>query len=329
MHHFGLEDNQKSAYVVRVGIAFGIIDTVAVLLRLIARWRSKAAFAADDWWIVWSLVPLCSMVAVGTLMATIGGLGQSNADLSPTNISALMKISLLLLYRRIFDTAAFRKRSLILGVACLLWFVVGTVMTFTLCRPFPAFFDPEGWLDGRCMSLRGYYIGTTASNLILDIVMFLLPVDMIWKLTLRSKQKVALTGIFSIGLLSCIAAAIRIDQSLRSHLQNITVSITNVYLWSQIEPATAILCACLITYKPLFKNMSISLSASIFTSYFSRRGSETTKEEQGGDVERQIRYERPTVREHGCLGSGMHESGVFAEKGEEKERPVVLTRVVS
>lgn len=67
MHQFGLEDNQKSTYVVRVGIAFGIIDTVAVLLRLIARWRSNAAFAADDWWIVWSLVPLCSMVAVGTL----------------------------------------------------------------------------------------------------------------------------------------------------------------------------------------------------------------------------------------------------------------------
>lgn len=64
---FEVEENQKAASVVRLGIAFGIIDTVAVLLRLLARWRSNAAFAADDWWIVWSLVPLYSMVAVGTM----------------------------------------------------------------------------------------------------------------------------------------------------------------------------------------------------------------------------------------------------------------------
>ncbi|KAL8776368.1 MAG: hypothetical protein Q9194_003196 [Teloschistes cf. exilis] len=218
MHQFGLEDNQQSAYVVRVGIAFGIIDTVAVLLRLIARWRSNAAFAADDWWIVWNLVPLCSMVAVGTLMATIGGMGLNTADLAPTTISVCLKlvmcailtylltvtsvkISLLLLYRRIFDTAGFRRRSLILGITCLLWFVVGTVTTLTLRRPFSATFELKGWLDGRCLDLRGYYIGITASNLALDIVMFLLPLHMIWKLRLRPKQKVALTGIFSVGLL--------------------------------------------------------------------------------------------------------------------------------
>ncbi len=32
------------------------------------------------------------------------------------------------------------------------------------------------------------------------------------------------------------------------------------YLWSQVEPATAILCACIITYRPLFTNVNLNLS---------------------------------------------------------------------
>jgi hypothetical protein len=35
---------------------------------------------------------------------------------------------------------------------------------------------------------------------------------------------------------------------------------TMEYAWSQIEPATAILCACIVTYRPLFHNFHINLS---------------------------------------------------------------------
>lgn len=31
------------------------------------------------------------------------------------------------------------------------------------------------------------------------------------------------------------------------------------YIWSQIEPSVAILCACLATYRPLFRDMRIRL----------------------------------------------------------------------
>lgn len=35
---------------------------------------------------------------------------------------------------------------------------------------------------------------------------------------------------------------------------------TMEYAWSQIEPATAILCACIVTYRPLFNNIRVNLS---------------------------------------------------------------------
>lgn len=37
-------------------------------------------------------------------------------------------------------------------------------------------------------------------------------------------------------------------------------------MWSQIEPSVAILCACFVTYRPLFRNLRLP-------SYFSRKGS--------------------------------------------------------
>lgn len=50
-----------------VAIACGVIETVAVCLRLLARWKSKAQFAIDDWIIVATLIPSYAMLVLGTL----------------------------------------------------------------------------------------------------------------------------------------------------------------------------------------------------------------------------------------------------------------------
>ena len=60
-------NNPVGLHVVRTSIAFGVIDTIAVSLRMLARWRSNAVFAADDALIVASLAPLFAMVIIGHL----------------------------------------------------------------------------------------------------------------------------------------------------------------------------------------------------------------------------------------------------------------------
>lgn len=57
--------NPVGDQVVRTSIAFGVIDTVAVALRLLARWTSNATFAADDALIIASLIPLYGMIIIG------------------------------------------------------------------------------------------------------------------------------------------------------------------------------------------------------------------------------------------------------------------------
>ena len=63
--------NPRRDQVIRVTVACGILATVAVCLRFVARWRSKASFAADDWWMVASLIPLYCMLAVGSISSFV------------------------------------------------------------------------------------------------------------------------------------------------------------------------------------------------------------------------------------------------------------------
>lgn len=48
-------------------------------------------------------------------------------------------------------------------------------------------------------------------------------------------------------------------------------------MWSQIEPSAAILCACFVTYRPLFRDLRLG-------SYFSRKSGGVSKDES--DVSR-------------------------------------------
>ena len=64
--------NPVGDLVVRVSIAFGITDTIAVALRLLARTRSKASLGADDALITASLIPLYGMVVLGYLSQSTG-----------------------------------------------------------------------------------------------------------------------------------------------------------------------------------------------------------------------------------------------------------------
>lgn len=53
--------------VTRVTIACGVLETVAVCLRLLARCMGNSSLAADDWWIVATLVPSYAMLANGMI----------------------------------------------------------------------------------------------------------------------------------------------------------------------------------------------------------------------------------------------------------------------
>ena len=113
-----------------------------------------------------------------------------------------VKLSLLLLYRRVFTSESFRRRSLVVGAACVIWLLAEVCAGILQCRPFHAAFDPELLFTDRCIDLRAYYWGITAANVVLDIVLICLPIREVWQLQISLRGRLGLIGVFVLGGLS-------------------------------------------------------------------------------------------------------------------------------
>ncbi|KAL8649176.1 MAG: hypothetical protein Q9226_005686 [Calogaya cf. arnoldii] len=223
--------------IINMTIIVAILVTFAVILRSLARWRSKAEFGIDDYFIFGSLIPF--------------------------------KISILLLYRRIFATRRFQQATLLIGGLCVGWCIAAILADIFQCRPLHAAFDPDKLFTSQCLDLQAYYRGVTASNLILDLAVLAMPLCMVWQLKLNKKQKISLSGVFLLGGLVCVASLMRLLTTGNLQAQDFPYRATNLYLWSQIEPAAAFICACIPTYRPLF----VGLNASIFSNLSFTRSS--------------------------------------------------------
>lgn len=111
----------------------------------------------------------------------------------------MVKLSILLLYRRIFATERFKRTILAIGALCLIWFLIVILMNVFMCRPFNAAFNPETVLTKKCIDLESFYRGITVANLIIDVIILYLPLHMVWSLQLAIRQKLSLSGVFMLG----------------------------------------------------------------------------------------------------------------------------------
>ena len=115
-------------------------------------------------------------------------------------ISAV-KISILLLYRQVFDTANFKKAIRVVCFLCITW-LCGNVFTMVfLCSPMSAAWDPKLVFSNHCRDFQAFLFGITISNLILDVIILCMPLLMKWTLKLSTRKKFEGSGIFLLGSL--------------------------------------------------------------------------------------------------------------------------------
>lgn len=53
--------------------------------------------------------------------------------------------------------------------------------------------------DQKCINLQAMFYGTLATALTLDLIILILPIQMIWRLCLTTRQKFELTAILGLG----------------------------------------------------------------------------------------------------------------------------------
>ncbi|RAL07847.1 uncharacterized protein BO97DRAFT_428887 [Aspergillus homomorphus CBS 101889] len=253
-------------------IATYVLAAGAIALRLVARIRvQNTLIAADDWMILASLVSVTANF-VSTIIGGYYGLGKHVWSVEMPDVIKVMRIlfayvliyvvtvplikmSVLLFYRRIFgmNKAIWFCMALTVG-----YWLSCTIAFLVCCRPvsyyWTQYLDPSG---GRCVfDLYPFYIGNAAANVTTDVIILLVPVPIVWRLQMRTAQKVLVCSIFMLGGFVCVASLVRIYyMTFLSRSVDITWVIGDVFIWSSVEPCIGIVCACLPTLQPLLRHL--------------------------------------------------------------------------
>lgn len=110
-----------------------------------------------------------------------------------------VKLSIMFFYLRVFVNNGLRLAVKIAMGVTLLWSAGNLIQVFVICRPFRSSWDIK--TPGVCGNRQGSFIAIGVFNVVTDFIILLLPIPTVWGLQMRKPAKVALTGVFCVGLL--------------------------------------------------------------------------------------------------------------------------------
>ncbi|KAF7879368.1 hypothetical protein EAF04_000564 [Stromatinia cepivora] len=261
----------SQSHIIVANLVVAISATIAVFLRFVSRALIKS-FAADDWLILAAL-PFGWGMAICTIIAVHYGLGQHAQSVPPENIvpfiqvylaseliwacsMALIKISVLLLYVRIFGSMRyFRLLAYGFGSFTIAWAIMVVFVCTFQCLPVAYQWDKtiEG---GQCINSWLFFTIGSSFDVLVDFALLILPLPAIWNLQLSILQKVSLIAIFCLGSLTCIFSLIRlVAVSQDKDVPDPTFTLGIVAIWSTAEPCLGIVSTCLPSYKPIISRI--------------------------------------------------------------------------
>ncbi|KAM0802748.1 hypothetical protein BDR22DRAFT_970990 [Usnea florida] len=253
-----------------------LLATIAVLLRFCARNIKNARIEWDDYLIVFALVftvgtALCMFV--GTALGDLGrhtaiapdgypvltrGLEINYASLMTSTLTfGLTKLSVLLLYKRIFRGALFLTFVWSMITIIVIWTVGFFFANMLQCYPISVNWTGLGGNGDACIDENMMYLGQAFSDAITDLIILVMPIPWVWALQLPPKQKVGVSSMFLLGILT-IAASVtklvifyRIAFESNSGDEDFTYLFTPTVYWPMVESSLGIVGACLPLFRPI------------------------------------------------------------------------------
>ena len=114
----------------------------------------------------------------------------------------VIKMSVLLLYRRIFVGRTFNHYSLVMCGVIALW-ALGFffAVAFSCGTNLANFWTSAQTIEQYCVNTNALYLGFAISDVLTDILILAIPIPIVWKLHMSVENKVGLTCIFLLGSL--------------------------------------------------------------------------------------------------------------------------------
>ncbi|KAL8678144.1 MAG: hypothetical protein Q9186_005476 [Xanthomendoza sp. 1 TL-2023] len=290
-----LDGNPGVAQLV-IAVIFGILATVSVVLRFVARHLSRKSLSWNDYMILCALGATLSMALANIISVAAGGAGLSKHQLSSGELriywksmfaiiitwpiaQSCTKISILLFYIHLFPTKPFRVAAYSLIVVVTLWMIQQVLASLLLCQPISYNWDAS--LNGHCGNVAANCLAGAAVNTFTDILILILPMPTIWHLHVPLRNKIILSLIFGLGSLICIISIIR----LRTLFSYTTAPMMSLFdsdgplnnnlpiLYTVLESSLGVMAACVIIMKPIFTHSTFLHSLSHKFSAWSWRSS--------------------------------------------------------
>ncbi|RAH83220.1 hypothetical protein BO86DRAFT_388091 [Aspergillus japonicus CBS 114.51] len=111
----------------------------------------------------------------------------------------IIKVSILLMYARIFPTRNFRLAAIILGGIAVGWVLAIICVSVFQCDPIAKAWNPT--LPGSCINLKGSFIGNAVPNIVTDVAILSLPVHVVWGLHASLTHRLSVITVFLLGSL--------------------------------------------------------------------------------------------------------------------------------
>jgi hypothetical protein len=195
-------------------------------------------------------------------------------------VLCLIKISLVLFYLEIFQTRKFRITAYIF----LVYLVANSLAMFGIalftCTPIESFWNRD-IKTGKCINLQAGAYFISASSLLQDIMLLVLPIMFISNLQMKRHRKVAVAIMFIVGTFGCVATLMRLPS-----LSTFKISIdpcwdyVPVTIWTIIELGVGFVCISLPSIRVLlvkiFPKSLKNLVSNITTNSQSRSKSNMT-----------------------------------------------------
>ncbi|KAJ4291775.1 hypothetical protein N0V90_009670 [Kalmusia sp. IMI 367209] len=168
-----------------------------------------------------------------------------------------VKLSILFFYRTIASHRTFRRMVYGTITFVILYTIATTFAAAFQCQNPAQSFDTTGYLsqfDGnpntkkphfKCYDPTHLWVFTAAVNLFTDVLILLLPIPTLLGLRVPMSKRLALVGIFSVGIMAIVASCVRMwVMALWSESpQNSALFGSDLLLWGQVETNSGIVSA--------------------------------------------------------------------------------------
>lgn len=162
----------------------------------------------------------------------------------------LTKCSILLLYLRLFERVRWLRWTCWFLITCVAMYCTASVLvTIFQCTPVEKAFNKT--IPGHCIDNGQFWYANAGFSIATDIVIYLIPMPLVYRLQIPWVQRAALMVVFAMGSFIIVTSCLRVTTiDIIATTTDLTYDISST-MWTIIEPNVAVICACLPMIRPL------------------------------------------------------------------------------